>query len=96
MFELYNPKPKGQAKFTNKGEDEPRTKIAAVSYYEPWDWVIGAGAYEDDFYEVSKNIKGVSTVSKDSATSAQSMASAAEMLTGATKEIKQLIDQFKV
>jgi len=25
-----------------------KTKIAAVSYFAPWDWVIGVGAYEDD------------------------------------------------
>ena len=35
----------------NKGEDEARWKVAAISYFEPWDWVIGAGAYEDDFQE---------------------------------------------
>ncbi|RMF99909.1 MAG: methyl-accepting chemotaxis protein [Planctomycetota bacterium] len=33
----------------NPGEDHARWKVAAVTYYEPWDWVIGAGAYEDDF-----------------------------------------------
>ena len=33
----------------NIGETEARTKIAAVTYFAPWDWVIGAGAYEDDF-----------------------------------------------
>ncbi|HET7535351.1 MAG TPA: Cache 3/Cache 2 fusion domain-containing protein [Candidatus Didemnitutus sp.] len=33
----------------NPGEQAPRTKFAAVTYYAPWDWVIGAGAYEDDF-----------------------------------------------
>lgn len=33
----------------NAGEAEPRMKIAAVSYFAPWDWVIGVGAYESDF-----------------------------------------------
>ncbi len=33
----------------NQGEARPRMKIAAVTYFEPWDWVIGAGAYEDEF-----------------------------------------------
>ena len=33
----------------NKGETEARWKVAAVGYFEPWDWVIGVGAYEDDF-----------------------------------------------
>ncbi|MDZ7260506.1 MAG: Cache 3/Cache 2 fusion domain-containing protein [candidate division KSB1 bacterium] len=34
----------------NEGESKARMKIAAITYFEPWDWVIGAGAYEDDFY----------------------------------------------
>ncbi|HWA86950.1 MAG TPA: Cache 3/Cache 2 fusion domain-containing protein [Opitutus sp.] len=33
----------------NTDEKSARTKIAAVTYFAPWDWVIGAGAYEDDF-----------------------------------------------
>lgn len=32
-------------------EKEPREKIASVYYFEPWGWVIGAGAYEDDFMD---------------------------------------------
>ena len=32
----------------NPGEAQARVKIAAVTYYEPWDWVIAAGMYEDD------------------------------------------------
>jgi methyl-accepting chemotaxis protein len=35
----------------NKGEDNARWKIAAVTYFEPWDWVIGVGAYEDDYHD---------------------------------------------
>ena len=35
----------------NKGEAETRWKVAAITYFEPWDWVIGAGAYETDFQE---------------------------------------------
>ena len=34
----------------NPGEDEARTKIAAAIYFPPWDWVIAASAYKDDFY----------------------------------------------
>lgn len=33
----------------NPGEPAPRWKVAAVTYFEPWDWVIGASTYEDDF-----------------------------------------------
>jgi signal transduction histidine kinase/DNA-binding response OmpR family regulator len=32
----------------NPGERTPRMKIARLAYYEPWDWVIGATAYEDE------------------------------------------------
>ena len=33
----------------NEGEATARTKIEAVTYFEPFDWVIGASAYLDDF-----------------------------------------------
>lgn len=42
----------------NEGESKPRMKIAAIAYFEPWDWVIGAGAYEDDFYQARKEVGG--------------------------------------
>jgi len=32
----------------NEGETQSRSKIVAISYFAPWDWVICAGAYEDD------------------------------------------------
>ena len=32
----------------NLDEDEPRWKVARIAYYEPWDWVIGTSAYEDE------------------------------------------------
>ena len=32
----------------NAEDKAPRMKIAAVTYYAPWDWVIGAGAYLDE------------------------------------------------
>lgn len=35
----------------NPGDDKARWKISAVTYFEPWDWVIGAGAYEDDYQD---------------------------------------------
>jgi methyl-accepting chemotaxis protein len=35
----------------NPGEEEARRKIVAIKYYEPWNWVIGASSYEEEFYE---------------------------------------------
>ncbi len=33
----------------NQGESKARMKVAAVAYFKPWDWVIGVGAYQEDF-----------------------------------------------
>ena len=40
----------------NKDEAKPRQKFAAITYFAPWDWVIGASAYEDDFSSVRKQM----------------------------------------
>jgi diguanylate cyclase (GGDEF)-like protein/PAS domain S-box-containing protein len=37
------------------GTDEAyRQKLVAVTYFEPWDWVIVAGAYRDDYADIQK------------------------------------------
>ena len=38
----------------NQGDSKARMKLTAVSYYGPWDWVIGVGAYEDEFMEANR------------------------------------------
>ncbi|MBK8014120.1 MAG: Cache 3/Cache 2 fusion domain-containing protein [Deltaproteobacteria bacterium] len=35
----------------NPDEPAPRKKVAAVAYFEPWDWVIGASVYESDYHD---------------------------------------------
>ncbi len=40
----------------NSEESPLRTKIAAIGYFEPWDWVILASAYEEDFYPARKRM----------------------------------------
>ncbi len=47
--------PKGESFYheyvwQNPGEPYPRKKISSVIYFEPFDWVIVAGTYEDDFF----------------------------------------------
>jgi len=42
----------------NKGEASPRMKIVRYDYFEPWDWIIAAGSYEDEFYGEANKIKG--------------------------------------
>jgi len=40
----------------NPGEEGTRFKLAAVTYFEPWDWIIVASAYEDDFQEAQQRM----------------------------------------
>lgn len=40
----------------NPGESEWRPKLAAVTYFEPWDWIIMATAYKDDFQEAQQRM----------------------------------------
>ena len=40
----------------NPGDTEARMKIAAVTYFEPWNWVIGVGTYEDDYYDAQEKV----------------------------------------
>ena len=41
----------------NKGEREARMKVARCIYYAPWDWVICAGAYEDEIDATAQSIR---------------------------------------
>lgn len=38
----------------NTEDDAARMKIARLVYFEPWDWVIGAGSYLDEFMQGQK------------------------------------------
>ncbi|MBE0577027.1 MAG: cache domain-containing protein [Desulfuromonadales bacterium] len=42
----------------NPGEIQPRRKIVRYLYYQPWDWIIAVGSYEDEFYRETNLIKG--------------------------------------
>ncbi|NNG00767.1 MAG: HAMP domain-containing protein [Desulfobacteraceae bacterium] len=45
----------------NPGEKESRLKIVRIIYYEPWDWIIGVGSYEDEFLKSMKVIEEMAT-----------------------------------
>lgn len=34
----------------NPGDPAPRMKFAKLVYFEPWDWIIGAGSYMNEIY----------------------------------------------
>ncbi|MGK2905495.1 MAG: cache domain-containing protein [Desulfuromonadales bacterium] len=42
----------------NPGETQPRSKIVRYLYYQPWDWIVAVGSYEDEFYRETNLIKG--------------------------------------
>jgi len=40
----------------NKGDNDARMKVARFSYFKEWDWVIGAGSYEDEFMHAEQQV----------------------------------------
>jgi len=44
----------------NDGDAVARMKVARIMYFEPWDWVIGAGSYVDEFCAAEQKIVALS------------------------------------
>ncbi|MBN1293835.1 MAG: methyl-accepting chemotaxis protein [Candidatus Latescibacteria bacterium] len=44
----------------NSNDVNPRMKIVKIMYFKPWDWIIGVGSYEDEFFEVEQKISSIS------------------------------------
>ena len=42
----------------NAGDSAPRMKIVRYEYFQPWNWIIAVGSYEDEFYQEANAIKG--------------------------------------
>ena len=42
----------------NPGDKSPRMKIVRYEYFQPWDWIVAVGSYEDEFYHEANEIKG--------------------------------------
>ena len=41
----------------NIGEETARMKIVRYRYFEPWDWVVAVGSYEDEFSQSANDLK---------------------------------------
>jgi two-component system NtrC family sensor kinase len=41
----------------NIGSATPRMKIVRYEYFQPWDWIVAVGSYEDEFYREANKIK---------------------------------------
>lgn len=46
----------------NKEDETEREKISYVTYFEPWDWHIGIGAYIDEFYAPLTKLKWITAL----------------------------------
>ncbi|HRP02229.1 MAG TPA: methyl-accepting chemotaxis protein [Candidatus Kapabacteria bacterium] len=45
----------------NHGEKDYRRKIAAIAYFKPWGWLIGAGTYEDDYEDTKVKVNDITS-----------------------------------
>jgi two-component system NtrC family sensor kinase len=41
----------------NSTDTAARMKIVRYDYFEPWDWIVAVGSYEDEFYQEAHKIK---------------------------------------
>ncbi|MBW4055101.1 MAG: HAMP domain-containing protein [Proteobacteria bacterium] len=41
----------------NSTDSAARMKIVRYDYFEPWDWIVAVGSYEDEFYQEANKIK---------------------------------------
>lgn len=41
----------------NSTDSKVRMKIVRYDYFEPWDWIVAVGSYEDEFYQEANKIK---------------------------------------
>lgn len=47
----------------NKEDRKPRVKIARIMHFKPWDWIIGAGSYVEEFNESRDQIASLGRTS---------------------------------
>lgn len=41
----------------NQDDEKARMKIVRYRYFEPWNWIVAVGSYEDEFYQPANEIK---------------------------------------
>ncbi len=41
----------------NHNETESRQKLAAITYFKEWGWILGTSIYEDEFHETQKQLE---------------------------------------
>lgn len=68
-----------QYPWINPGESEEKTKTAAITYFEPFDWIIGVSIHEDEFAEGARHIRAAA---EQAATTADNMIADIRKLVG--------------
>ncbi len=43
----------------NEGDATAREKVARLAYFQPWDWIIGAGSYTDEFFQAKDRVTAI-------------------------------------
>jgi len=43
----------------NQGDTVPRQKVVRIAYFQPWDWIIGAGSYVEEFYQAKDRVNTI-------------------------------------
>ncbi len=85
----------------NVGDAASRMKIVRYDYFAPWDWIVAAGSYEDEFYAEANLIKGRIFASMAALTTVVMLAStglvflAARVLTVPIEEMIAVIRRVK-
>ncbi len=52
-----------QYPWKNQDDPAPRMKVVRLMYFAPWDWVIGAGSYVDEFHAARNRMQTVGRTS---------------------------------
>jgi len=47
----------------NAGDPAPRMKVVRLMYFQPWDWVIGVGFYEEELKRGEQHVQAISNTS---------------------------------
>jgi len=43
----------------NQGDAVAREKVVRIAYFQPWDWIIGAGSYVEEFYQAKDRVNAI-------------------------------------
>jgi len=59
VFREMREKKEGWSRYAwqQRADEKPRMKLVRYRYFEPWDWIVAVGSYEEEFYQEANLIK---------------------------------------